>query len=106
MSNEIADEIRELRKVREGETSVYVDMEAKLTPDSDVRALLERMAIAAEKQATLLAVQNDLLAELVLNQRPQPKPKRKRDHLPDFILAVLTIYLLAIFTVQIVRAVT
>lgn len=104
MSNEIADEIRELRKVREGETSVYVDMEAKLTPDSDVRALLERMVVAAEKQATLLAVQNDLLAELVLNQRPQPK--RKRDRLPDFILAVLTIYLLAIFTVQIVRAVT
>lgn len=104
MSNEIADEIRELRKAKEGQNPVYVEVECALKLEQQDRDTLQGMLIQLSRANMLQETQNDLLAELVLDRKP--RPVRKRDRLPDFLMGVLTIYLLAIFTVQIVRAVT
>jgi hypothetical protein len=103
MSNEIADEIRELRKAKEVQNPVYVEVEVGLRVEQEDRDTLQGMLVQLAEANKLAATRNDLLAELVLGF--QPRPRRARDRLPDFVMAVLVVYLVVIFAVQIYRAV-
>jgi hypothetical protein len=98
-SEDIAYEIGQLR--RDGVGPVTADIDLYI--DEDSGKALQRMASALEQSVALQATQNDLLAELVMDHRP--RPRRRSDRIPDILIAVLVLYLLVIFAIQIYQAV-